>query len=126
MHLDFIPNINEHGESVLRLYNFKKEDTIKLTEVIKEKLLEDKEPIDMALLDFVEPRNCNVTLRLSFEDEGITRDSKFEFFCDLREESYEKILELLEPFCHKNLRTHQYLYDLDTPIDFLVSPAGTW
>ena len=26
MRLDFIPNVNEHGESVVRLFQFKKED----------------------------------------------------------------------------------------------------
>lgn len=126
MRLDFIPNVNEHGESVVRLFQFKKEDCIKLCEVIKEKLIEDGKSIDVDTLDFVEPRNCGLTLRLSFDDEGITQEDKVTFYCDLTEETYEKILQKLAPFCLKNLRTHEYLYDLDTPIDFLVSPAGTW
>lgn len=126
MHLDFIPNINEHGESVVRLYSFQKEEAVKLTQVIREKLIEDQESVALGALDFIEPRNCQLTLRLSFEDEGITREADHEFFCDLTEESYEKIIELLAPFCEKNLRSHQYLYDLDIPIDFLASPAGTW
>ena len=31
----------------------------------------------------------------------------------------------LEPFCNKETKSYQYLYDLDNPTDFIFSPSGT-
>jgi hypothetical protein len=36
------------------------------------------------------------------------------------------MISLLDPFCIKDRKGYQYLYDIDNPIDFLFSPAGSW
>jgi len=65
-------------------------------------------------------------LALYKEDEGIISTDNQTFFCALTLGAFHDMIDLLEPFCKKNSKGHQYLYDLDNPNDFLFSPAGTW
>lgn len=126
MELDYIDNINEFGENVVRLYNFDKCEAIKLRELIKDTIVNRKQKLDLSQVDFIETRNCNLILGLFKTDEGILSKDNKTFYCALTLESYNKILKLLEPFCVKETKGYQYLYDIDNPTDFLFSPAGTW
>ena len=126
MQLDYIENINEFGENVVRLYNFDKSQVIKFRALINDTIVNRKEKLDLSQIDFIETRNCNLILGLFKTDEGmLSRDNKT-FYCALTLESYTKMLKLLEPFCEKETKGYQYLYDVDNPTDFLFSPAGTW
>ena len=126
MELDYIENINEFGENVVRLYNFDKGQVIKFRELIKDTIVTRKQKLDLSQVDFIEKRNCNLILGLFKTDEGIlTKDNKT-FYCVLTLESYNTMLKLLKPFCEKETKGYQYLYDIDNPTDFLFSPAGTW
>lgn len=126
MELDYIPNINKYGEHVVRLYNFDKSQAIKFTELIRETIIDKKQRLDLSQVDFIEPRNCNLILALFKSDEGIISDDDKTFYCVLTLEGYENMLKLLTPFCKKETKGYKYLYDIDTPTDFLFSPAGTW
>ena len=35
------------------------------------------------------------------------------------------MVRLLEPFCKKETKGHQYLYDVDTPTDLLFAPSAS-
>lgn len=126
MELDFIKNINEYGESVVRLYNFKMAESIKFRALIKEVIVKRQMKLDLSQVDFIERRNCNLILGLFKSDEGILTNDDETFYCALTLETFETMLTLLEPFCKKDTKGHQYLYEIDNPIDFLFSPAGTW
>jgi hypothetical protein len=126
MKLDYIANINEYGESVIRLYDFDKSEAIKFRDLLEETVINKKQRLDIAQVDFIEPRNCNLILGLFKTDEGIlSRDNKI-FHCALTIEAYQSMLDILMPFCEKETKGYQYLYDIDNPTDFLFSPAGTW
>ena len=77
-------------------------------------------------IQFIQARNCNLILLIGEEDDGIFSNRDLNFICSLTIESYQKMISLLEPFCIKETKGYQYLYDLDSPTDFLFSPAGTW
>jgi len=126
MELDFLENINEFGENVVRLYNFDKRQGIKFRELIKDTIVDRKQKLDLSQVDFIEKRNCNLILGLFKTDEGILSNDNKTFYCALTIESYHNMLKLLEPFCKKETKGYQYLYDIDNPTDFLFSPAGTW
>ncbi|WP_299432018.1 hypothetical protein [uncultured Aquimarina sp.] len=126
MELDYIENINEFGENVVRLYNFDRHQVIKFSELIKDTIVNRKQRLDLSQVDFIENRNCNLILGLFKTDEGILSSDNITFYCALTLESYANILKLLEPFCEKETKGYQYLYDIDNPTDFLFSPAGTW
>jgi|TARA_B110000879_G_scaffold72872_1_gene101852 hypothetical protein len=126
MELDYIENVNEFGENVVRLYNFDKYQAIKFRELIKDQLVTRKQKLDLSEVDFIENRNCNLILGLFETDEGIISDDNKTFYCALTLDSYKIMLELLEPFCKKETKGYKYLYEIDNPTDFLFSPAGTW
>jgi hypothetical protein len=37
-----------------------------------------------------------------------------------------RLISLLAPFCKKETKGYQWLYDVDSKTDFLFSPGGTW
>lgn len=126
MQLDYIDNINEYGDNIVRLYDFNSAEASKIRQIIMQRMLIDKESLDLATIDFIESRNCTLMLRISEEDAGITTPDKRNFFCDLTLAGYENMVLLLDQFCHKETKGYQFLYDIDSQIDFLFSPAGTW
>jgi len=125
MELDFIDNINEFGENVVRLYNFDKYQAIKFRDLIKDTIVKRKQKLVLSQVDFIEIRNCNLILGLFKTDEGIFSVDHKTFYCALTLEGYNNLLNLIEPFCEKDTRGYQYLYDIDNPTDFLFAPAGT-
>ena len=79
----------------------------------------------LSQVDFIEIHNCNLILGLFKTDEGIFSVDDKTFYCALTLEGYHNLLKLIEPFCEKDTRGYQYLYDIDNPTDFLFAPAGT-
>ena len=126
MKLDYIYKINEYGDNMVRLYEFDKSQAIIFRQAIQQTIIVNNKQLDLATLDFIHARNCNLVLRISDTDEGITTDDDINFFCDLTLGEYENMVSLLEPFCKKETKGYQWLYDIDSQTDFLFSPAGTW
>ena len=125
MELDFIDNINEYGENVVRLYNFDKYEAIKFRDLVKDTIVDKKQKLVLSQVDFIKTHNCNLILGLFKTDEGIFSVDHKTFYCALTLEGYNNLLNLIEPFCEKDTRGYQYLYDIDNPTDFLFAPAGT-
>jgi hypothetical protein len=126
MQLDHITQFNEHGDELVRLYDFKMQEAILFRDAVRHALIERGESLTLSNLDFVEPRNCQLTLKLGDEYIGIEKERGRKFVCTLPADGYENMLRLIAPFCIKDSRSHQYLYDIDSQIDFLFSPSGTW
>ncbi|NOQ24564.1 MAG: hypothetical protein GQ564_04305 [Bacteroidales bacterium] len=126
MELDYIENVNEFGENIVRLYNFDKSQAIQFRDLIKDTIVNKKQKLDLSQVEFIEARNCNLILGLFKTDEGIISNDNKTFYCILTLESYKNILKLIEPFCKKDIKAYKFLYDIDNPTDFLFSPAGTW
>ena len=120
MKLEYIEDINGYDEHAVRLSDFDSAQANKFRDVI-DFLIDNKNPIELTTLDFVELLNCKLTLRVANEDLGISTSDYVIFFCDLTIDSYKSIEKLLEPFCRKESRGYQWLYDIDTPIGFLFS-----
>lgn len=124
MKLEFLDEVNEYGDQVIRLYNFDKSEAIKLRDAIQNTVINTNSSLDLVTLDFIEHVNCKLILHLSETDEGIlTMDNKT-FFCDLTIEGYKNMVQLMEPFCLKESKSFTMLYDIDTQVDFLFSPYG--
>lgn len=126
MQLDYNENINEFGENIIRLYDFDSSEASKFQQLVKQTIIVDKKQLDLSTVDFILERNCNLILRISDEDTGILRTGKKKFYCDLTIEGYKHMVSLLEPFCKKETKGYQWLYDIDNQTDFLFSPGGTW
>ena len=125
MELDYIENVNGLGENVVRLYNFNKAEAIQFRALLKEKIIDKKQKLDLYEVDFITPRNCNLIFGLFKSDEGIITKDNETFFCVLTLSGFKNMLKLLEPFCNKESRSFQYLYDIDNPTDLLFSPSAS-
>jgi hypothetical protein len=124
MKLEFLKNINQYDEHAIRLSDFDSAQAILFRDAITRLLKDAGTPIDLATLGFIQCVNCSMTLRVSSEDGGISTSDQVNFFCDLTRTAYEIVTTLLYPFCSKESKRYQWLYDLDTPIGFLFS-SGT-
>jgi hypothetical protein len=126
MELDYIENVNDLEENVVRLYNFDKAEAIKFRDLIKDIIIDKKKKLDVSEVDFITPRNCNLLFGLFTSDEGILTKDNQTFFCILTLEGFINMVQLIEPFCEKESRGYQYLYDIDNPTDLLFSPTASW
>lgn len=125
MQLDFKENINEYGESVVRLFDFGQSQAILFRDLIQEAIIDQNMKLSLSSIDFIESHNYNLIMGIGRTDEGIVTGDNQLFLCILTLESYQKMIELLAPFCEKETKAYQFLYDVDTPIDLLFAPAGT-
>lgn len=124
MEVDYIDNVNGFDEHVVRLYNFNKEEATKFSALIKETVIEKKQRLDVSEIDFIEARNCNLIFGLFKSDEGILTKDKQTFFCVLTLAGFENMLQLIAPYCQKETRSYQYLYDIDNPTELLFCPTA--
>jgi len=126
MQLDFIENINAYGDNIVRLYDFDRKQADKFMKILQLSIIKNKKHLELSTIDFIQSRNCNLVLRITDEDFGIVSTDNENFFCDMTLKSYKQMIILIEPFCKKETKAHQFLYDVDSLTDFLFSPAGTW
>ena len=126
MELDYIENVNGLHENVVRLYNFNKAEAMQFRDLIQETVLDKRERLDLSKVEFISPRNCNLILGLFRSDEGILSEDNKTFYCVLTREGFQEMLRLIAPFCKKESRGYQYLYDIDNPTDLLFSPTASW
>lgn len=124
MKLEFLDDVNEYGDQVIRLYNFDKAEAIKFRDAIQTTVIDKNSSLDLLTLDFIEHINCKLILHISETDEGILTMDNETFFCDLTFEGYKNMIQLIEPFCKKESKSFVMLYDVDTQVDFLFSPYG--
>ena len=125
MEIDYVENVNGLDEHLVRLFDFKMAEAILFRDLLVETVLEKREKLDLSQVDFIKGHDCNLIFGLFKSDEGIlTKDNKT-FFCILTLEGFKNMVALLEPFCKKETKAHQYLYDVDTPIDLLFAPYAS-
>ena len=132
MKLEYLGDISDGGrfkdvetDELIRLYKFNKSQAIQFRDAIKLHVVEQHQELNLTTLDFIEPVNCSLTLRLGSEL-GIHRENKIDFICELKVEGFEKMIYLLVPFCEKEESGYQWLYDVITPIELLFSSNGDW
>ena len=132
MKLEYLDNISDSGryknvvsENLIRLYDFNQKETKELADLIYQKIIVDKEKLELTSIEFIKPVNCQLTLQLSTFDKGITKtDNEDLFMCDLTQQSYLTAIE-----CMKAAADGGYNWLCDTSndnIDFLYSIGGTW
>ena len=126
MELDYIENVNGLEEHVVRLYNFNMAEAIHFRALLIESIIEKQQPLDLSQVAFIKPRNCNLILGLFTSDEGILSRDQQTFYCVLTLKGFTNMIDLITPFCTKESRGYQYLYDIDNPIDLLFSPTASW
>jgi hypothetical protein len=125
MELDYIENVNGLEQNIVRLYNFDKAEAIQFRDLIQDTIVSKKQKLDLSQVAFITPRNCNLIFGLFKSDEGIITQDNKNLFCVLTLAGFENMLHLLKPFCLKESKGYQYLYDVDNPTDLLFCPTAT-
>lgn len=125
MELDYLDNYNGLEENIVRLYNFDMAEAIQFRDLLVDVIITKKQKLDLSQVDFIEPRNCNLILGLFKTDEGILTKDNDTFFCILTLEGFKNMVKLIDPFCKKESRSYQYLYDIDNPTELLFSPSAS-
>lgn len=133
MKIEFLNDISDGGRfpyadpnQLVRLYKFNTLQARSLRQTIQKIVIDSNKNICLSTLDFIDAVNCNLTLAISDTDKGIHLVDNRNFICNLTIETYKKMIFLMEPFCERETNGYQWLYDLDTPIDFLFSKDGSW
>lgn len=127
MKLEWLQGMEEYdleSDEIVRLFDFTKDEALLFKKAIEYFVLELNESLDLTRLSYVEALNCNLIFQLTDEDYGIEFVQKTGFICGLTRDSYEKMIQLIEPFCARDLSSYQWLYDVDTEIDLLFSPSA--
>jgi hypothetical protein len=133
MKIEFLDDISDGRRfpdadptQLIRLYDFDTLQADRLVQAIQKAIIESNKAINLATLNFIHPINCDLTLQISDTDKGIATSNNKTFICNLTIEKYREMIFLIKPFCDKKTNGYQWLYDLDTTIDFLFSPGGSW
>jgi hypothetical protein len=125
MELDYIENVNGLEQNIVRLYNFNKAEAIQFRDLIQDTIVSKKQKLDLSQVAFITPRNCNLIFGLFKSDEGIITQDNKTLFCVLTLAGFENMVHLLTPFCLRESKGYQYLYDVDNPTDLLFCPTAT-
>lgn len=133
MKVEFLIDISDSGKfagiethQLVRLFDFDAQQAGKFSPAIQQTIIEKDEPLYLSDINFIKSINCNLTLRIADANLGIITNNNRDFTCDLTIRAYENMIYLLAPFSKEKNDSFQWLYDIDTPIDFLFSKKGTW
>ena len=132
MKLEFLPNLSNGGQfkqvvsdNLVRLFDFDRHEAELLRMSIISEVIQKQKPLSISSLSFIEMINCNLTLRISSDDVGITQENERNIFLDQTIKRYEDMTNLIQPFCVKESEGYQWLVE-GCDIDLLLSPSGTW
>lgn len=122
MKIDFVSQEGKEGFEIVRFYKFGESD---LRELIN--------GIDALLNDSADFYQLKSTKCFSFQicekDIGVVLDSSFEtsdIYCFLTKDSYVEIKEKVRKYIENEMEGIIWLYDLNCPIELLMSNGGEW
>jgi hypothetical protein len=125
MKIDYIEEVNDFGDSIVRLYNGSKTQSAKLKVAIEKIILKNRQSLLLNSLDFIEESDISLTFHIAMYDEGITSEDDENFNCHLTLTAYRKMIAFIIPFTKKDTKAFQRLYDADNNIDLMFVPSGT-
>lgn len=121
MKLEFIADVSD---PLVRLYDFDAEGAKLFHAALRNWLEPGDGVLEVSELKFVTAVNCTLSLEIG-EERGIVAEDEGRFRCELPKKSYVAMLALIGPFLRES-NGYQWLYDLNSGIEFLFSPKGNW
>ena len=113
--------------SIVRLYDFKPSEVLKLIEVLRRLSKRRNPPVRLDQMSFIEPiGGCCLLLKCGDSDRGISDLGNNYLECELREESWETAAQRAELLVAAEAGAFNWLYDVDAPTEFLLSLDGGW
>jgi hypothetical protein len=113
--------------SIVRLYEHKPGEVLQLIDVLRALSNRRKTEVGLETMSFVEPIDgCRLLLKCGDSDKGIVDLGSCCLECELKEESWETAARRAESLIAAGAGAFQWLYDVATPIEFLLSLDGSW
>lgn len=129
MKIEHLANIDpaHPKDGILRAFDFDSTEACQFKNILSKLANGLIAEIDLSSLPFVTSvGGCHLFLKVGSRDKGTIRVSNTVFECILTRDTWVNAEGLVEPFCEGNLSGYQWLYDLNTDIDFLFPPSGDW
>jgi hypothetical protein len=129
MKIEHLPNTDpEHPkDSIIRAFDFDSSEACHFRNILSSLANGSISEINLSGLPFVSAvGGCNLVLKVGTTDKGTIQVSNDVFECTLTSDTWQNAEGLVEPFCKGNLKGYQWLYNLNTDIQFLFSPNGKW
>jgi len=131
MELDFYENINDNypNDAIFCLKNFSKEELINLSTEI-DNLIEDNLHINLSELNYINNlTKKTLILKIGEENKGIIKIKENMYECILQKSQYIEMKDILLHYSATEIeitRGYNWLYNVATDIDFLLSYSGSW
>lgn len=132
-YIDLRP-IDAVQEQIVRLYDFDWQQAKMLYDLLKETIIIKGQPFNFRSVPFISQLDCELTFELAEHNIGLEQVNNLNFKCLLTSKGFEKVLDMMGPFCIDSYRykhqTYQWLDDLivdsESDIWLLFSPDGAW
>jgi len=111
-------------DKIICLSRFSETELHSLIQSLKE-VLKGKDVV-LSEQSYIDYKDVRLELRLSSIDYGISQIDEKTFVCRLSASAYESAISLIKQFLRNDLNVFQWLYDIDTPIEFLLSKDAKW
>jgi hypothetical protein len=128
MELDFYENYRTDypNDSMFCLKHFSKEELIKLSLEI-DNLTDKGLDINLSSLDYINNLSKRtLILKTGEENKGIIKIKENMYECILQKPHYNEIKEMLLSYETEETVTYNWLYDVVSETDFLLSDSGHW
>jgi hypothetical protein len=128
MNLEYIENTNSDypEDSIIRLTHFSDSDLMDFVYDLKQ-IIEKKVKIEIQKKQYIRKSNCELEIEADDIDVGIIKIMDKKFSCKLANKKLIIMIDMINSFIGKNtIGKFQWLYDLNNPIDFLLSIDGKW
>ena len=126
MKLEHLPNVADGHDVLIRLFDFGPEEADDLMTVISHWLRHPSASLQLDKLPFISAVNCSLRFELAPKDDGIREVSPDTYVFRMTVDSFIGMLDLMSPFAKGGTVGYQWLHNMDTPIDLLFSPTGSW
>lgn len=129
MKIEYLPNTDpvHPKDAIFRVFDFNSSEACQFRDILVGLSNGSVSEVHMKELPFIAVAGeCHLVLKVGSMDAGIVTRSGTDFECVLKRNTWKNAACLVEPFCEEELSGHQWLYDLDTDIEFLFSPSGDW
>ncbi|HXC06980.1 MAG TPA: hypothetical protein VNZ86_19610 [Bacteroidia bacterium] len=113
------------SEQLVLLFDFDPAEAGKFRQALQRELIATRKPLDLSCQYYIELINCNLILRISDEETGLTTRDNQLLYCDLTLEKYTEMVALLAPYSEKKTKGYQLLSE-ESDIDLLLSPGKSW
>lgn len=119
-------NSDHLEDQIVCLHDFDNKDLMELRNAFL--TVCDGQVVILSEQRYIEDSDCRLILSLSVDNEGLKELSVNLYNCFLSKSEYQRIVNEIGSFAQNGYdeNTYLWLYDINTPIDFLLSRNCKW